>query len=215
MKTLKKIIKWTAFVLSIPMLYLVLSLILTFIGVNTTDTEDDNTETIYISTNGVHLNIILNKKDTDGFLLKDLVHNPSEQFLSFGWGDEMFYLNTPTWSDLTLKTTFSALFLKGPALIHVSRYQHEQPNWIAIKVSQSELRKVNALILQSFIKDENGSKTLLKGKGYSRYDNFYKAHGHYSAFKTCNTWVNTIFKQSGLKCCLWTPFDFGLINKYK
>jgi hypothetical protein len=30
-----------------------------------------------------------------------------------------------------------------------------------------------------------------------------------------NTWVNEAFKKSGLKACLWTPFDFILIEKHK
>ncbi|MBL4888255.1 MAG: DUF2459 domain-containing protein, partial [Flavobacteriaceae bacterium] len=46
-------------------------------------------------------------------------------------------------------------------------------------------------------------------------DDFYKANGSFSCLKTCNSWANSAFKESGLKSCFWTPFDFGLINKYK
>ncbi|MDN5204542.1 DUF2459 domain-containing protein [Fulvivirgaceae bacterium BMA10] len=215
MKTIKKIIKWILFVLAIPASYLIVSLILTLITVNNTESKVDNTETIYLSTNGVHLNIILKKKDLDKSLLKGLVHSPSDNFFSLGWGDEVFYLNTPTWSDLTFRTAFNAAFLKSPSLIHLTRYTHAQSNWVEIKISRSELSKINELILQSFSTDTNGEKILLKGKGYSDNDDFYKAKGNYTCFKTCNSWVNTIFKKSGLKSCLWTPFDFGLINKYK
>jgi uncharacterized protein (TIGR02117 family) len=215
MRTIRKIIKGISFVLAIPIIYLVVSLVLTLITVNNTDTEVENTETIYLSTNGVHLNIILEKKDLHKSLMKGLVYFPSDKFFSFGWGDEVFYLNTPSWSDLKIRTAFNAVFLKGPSLIHLTRYRSTQTNWIEIKINRSELSKINELILQSFSTDENGDKMLLKGKGYSNNDDFYKAEGSYSCFKTCNSWVNTIFKKSGLKSCLWTPFDFGLINKYK
>ncbi|REG87882.1 uncharacterized protein DUF2459 [Winogradskyella sediminis] len=58
-------------------------------------------------------------------------------------------------------------------------------------------------------------KIILENQGYSSIDDFYKAKGSYSCFKTCNSWVNSAFKESGLKSCLWTPFDFGLMNKYE
>ncbi len=29
-------------------------------------------------------------------------------------------------------------------------------------------------------------------------------------FSTCNEWVNKGLKATGLKSCLWTPFDTGL-----
>ena len=63
--------------------------------------------------------------------------------------------------------------------------------------------------------NENGMKIILDNKGYSTRDDFYKSEGSYSCFKTCNSWVNIGFKKSGLKSCYWTPFDFGLINKYE
>jgi uncharacterized protein (TIGR02117 family) len=215
MKTIKKIFKWISFVLAIPIIYLVVSLILTLITVNITDTEVENTEAIYLCTNGVHLNIILEKKDLHKSLIKGLVYSPSDNFFSFGWGDEVFYLNTPSWSDITFRNAFNAVFLKGPSLIHLNRYRSIQPDWVEIEISKIELNKINELVLQTFSIDANGEKMLLKGKGYSNNDDFYKAKRSYSCFRTCNSWVNTIFKKSGLKSCLWTPFDFGLINKYK
>ena len=63
--------------------------------------------------------------------------------------------------------------------------------------------------------DQNGNKILLIGKGYTTYDEFYEAKGNYSCFKTCNSWVNSALKESNLKACYWTPFDFSVLNKYK
>lgn len=215
MTSVKKIIKWIGLVLAIPLMYLVISLMLSWITVNSVDSDKENTETIYLSTNGVHLNIILNKTDMNRKLLNGLLHHPSEKYLSIGWGDEQFYLNTPTWSDLTFNTAFQALFLKGPSLMHIARYTQVQAHWVEIRVSNTQLELINELILSSFQTDDEENKILLPGKGYTPYDDFYKATGSYSCFKTCNSWVNTVFKKSGLKSCLWTPFDFGLLQKYK
>jgi len=194
MKAVKKIVQFLFFIITI---------------------EANNTELIYLSSNGVHLDIILEKKDITPLLLEGLVHLPSDNLFSFGWGDEAFYLNTPTWADLTLKNALNAVFIKGPSSIHLTRFKNVQSDWIKIKLSKSELSKINELILQSFITDNKGNIIFMEEKGYSNNDDFYKAKDSYSFYKTCNSWVNTIFKKSGLKACLWTPFDFGLMNKYR
>lgn len=215
MKTMGKILKYLLVLVCIPIAYLLVSLVLTFITVNNSVAGNENTETIYLSSNGVHLDIILDKSNLSTALLNDLYHQPSEKFFSFGWGDENFYLNTPYWSDLTIGNAFKATFLQGPSLIHLTRYTHVHASWLEVKISKTELKKINELLLDAFLTDVNGQKLLLEGAGYTMSDDFYKAKGSFSFHKTCNTWVNTIFKKSGLKACLWTPFDFGLMNIYR
>lgn len=199
----------------IPIGYLVISLILTYITVNRSDNGTDNNKTVYLSTNGVHLNIIIPKNDLDIELKNGLVIANDSKYLSFGWGDEKFYLNTPTWNDLTFGNAFSALFLNSTSLIHLTRYRYIRKSWKVVRLSEVELKKLNHYIFESFQKDFKGNKIIILNSGYSTNDDFYKGYGSYSCFKTCNTWVNSGFKESGLKACLWTPFDFGLIDKYK
>lgn len=170
---------------------------------------------IYIKTNGVHLDLILPKDLISKPLLKGLYYKPTENYLAFGWGDENFYINTPTWDDLTVSNAFQALFLESSSLMHVTRYSQPKPNWIKIPVSTNQLQKINTYILNSFKTDTNQNKLLLKDKGYTSSDDFYKAKGSYSFYSTCNSWVNRGLKQSGLKACYWTPFDFGVLNQYK
>lgn len=212
---MRKIIKTILFILGIPLLYMTVSLILTFIPVNISDNEKENTEVVYLSSNGVHLDIVLKKEDLSEELKKGLVYGQSDHYFSFGWGDREFYLNTPTWSDLTLKTAFTAVFLNGPSVMHITRHKRLQNHWVKVELSRSELHKINALIQKTFDKNPSGKKVLLIAEGYSSQDEFYRARGSYSWFKTCNSWVNTTFKKSGLKSCLWTPFDFGLLHKYR
>jgi len=214
-KTLRKIVKWSLYFLSIPFVYLVVSLILTSITIEKEDNKSICSKTIFLSTNGVHLDVILPKNDIDRNALKDIINLETENFISFGWGDENFYINTPTWGDLTFGNAIQALFFKSTTLMHVTRYEQRQNNWIEIKVSNEELKKLNDYILGSFDQDQNGNKMILESKGYSKTDDFYKAKGSYSCFNTCNSWINFGFKESGLKSCYWTPFDFGLMKKYK
>ncbi|NBC58792.1 MAG: DUF2459 domain-containing protein [Bacteroidetes bacterium] len=215
MNAIKKIFKGIAYILLIPFLYIFISLILSWISVDRIDPSPKVHQPIYLTTNGVHLNIVLHKKHLNSALRSGLKLDQGDQYLSFGWGDENFYLNTPQWSDLTLGNAFNALFLKSKTLMHVTRYQNKQNDWVRVEVSQAELQKLNDYILNTFTTDINNHLIRLKHQGYTSRDDFYKAKGSYSLFKTCNTWVNTGFKKSGLKSCLWTPFDFGLLDKYE
>ncbi|MCF6242005.1 MAG: DUF2459 domain-containing protein [Bacteroidales bacterium] len=215
MKIFKKILKWFLYILALPIIYLIISLILTEITIDRRDTFSISNKFIFLYSNGVHLEIILPKKDIHPKLLEGLIHLENENYLSFGWGDENFYINTPTWNDLTFSNAFHALFLKSSTLMHVTRYKHKQNDWVKIPVNENELKKLNEYISNTFKKDKNGNKIILKNIAYTRTDNFYKAEGSYSCFKTSNTWVNSGFINSGLKSCFWTPFDFGLIKKYK
>ncbi len=215
MKIAKRIIKWILYFLLIPVFYVIVSLILSSISVNRKVKNPVSEKSIYLSTNGVHLNVVIPKDNIDSLLLLGLKREPSNRYLSFGWGDENFYINTPTWGDLTFGNAFKAVFLKSSTLLHVTRYNSKHPDWIEIKITENELKKLNTYLQNTFKTNENGTKIILENQGYTAIDDFYKAKGSYSCFKTCNSWVNSGFKESGLKSCLWTPFDFGLMNKYK
>lgn len=199
----------------IPIIYILISLVLTAITVNKNESILNANKTIYLNTNGVHLDIIIPVSEIDNNLKKGLIKTKDVNYLSFGWGDKNFYLNTPTWGDLTLKNAFNALFLNSETLIHLTRYSNKNPKWIAVKINENQLKKLNIYILNAFEFDKHGNTIILENKGYSTNDDFYRAKGSYSCFKTCNTWINTALKTSGLKCCFWTPFDFGVIDKYK
>ena len=214
MKTLKKIFQWIFYVLLLPLLYASIALICSFITVGENNPTGNENHTIYLHTNGVHLDIAISKADLDEDLYRQLYHKPGENYISFGWGDENFYLNTRTWDDLTFGNAFGALFLKSSTLMHVTRYRGVHKDWQAIKVSARQLEILNERISQSFKRDRASQIIQLENKGYTAIDDFYKAEGSYSCIYTCNTWVNSVFKDAGLKSCLWTPFDFGLLSKY-
>lgn len=213
MKYLKKILKLILVVLIIPAIYLLVSLLLTSITVNKNEASLSLNKQVYLSTNGVHLDIVIPVSEIDKELLKGLKVK-DEKYVSFGWGDEDFYLNTPTWGDLTFKTAFRALFLNSETLIHLTKYPEKNLKWTVVKLSEKQLEKLNVYILNSFMLDKDGGKIILENKRYSFNDDFYNATGSYSCIKTCNTWVNSALKVSGLKSCYWTPFDFGVIGKY-
>ena len=215
MKMIKKISKWILAFFLIPVVYLLVSLILTFIPVNNEEEYTEKNKSIYLNSNGVHLSIIIPKNQIDLKLLNGLIYFGNDNYFSFGWGDKNFYLNTPNWSDLTFNNAFKALFINSSSLIHLTRYSTTSNDWTEIKVSQNQLNKINQYIYKTFYFDTLDKKVVLNNKGYSNNDDFYEALGSFSCFKTCNSWVNSGLKDSNIKACLWTPFDFGLLYIHK
>lgn len=215
MKVIKKVLKGVLCFSLIPITYLIVSLGLSSITVDRKADNVDSDKSIYLSTNGIHLDIVIPRGNFDSLLLAGIEHEKTDNYLSFGWGEENFYLNTATWEDLTFSNAFRAMFLKSTTLMHVTRHRKQRSGWVEIKVNESESQKLNSYLLNTFKTNENGMKIILKNKGYSTVDDFYIAKGSYNCFKTCNSWVNSGFKKSGLKSCLWTPFDFGLLNKHE
>ena len=215
MQLVKKALKLFLLLLSLPIIYIILGFVISYFTIDKLDTQTIPNKTIYLSTNGVHLDLIIPVKNIDSKVLYSLKLKTKEKYIAFGWGEENFYLNTPTWKDLSFAHAFKALFLKNNTVMHLVRYKQKRKKWIPIKITEKELQKLNTYIHNTFALNENGTKQVIKTKGYSKKDDFYKAIGRYSLFKTCNTWVNKGFKESGLKSCYWTPFDFGLLNKYR
>ena len=206
----KRLLKGILFLISLPVLYFLMAWICSNIEVGEKSSAED--AYVYLNTNGVHLDIIIPKVYLSEDLLTGMKGIPSTSYYAFGWGDRDFYLNTPEWKDLKLSTAFSAMFLKSPTLMHVSRYRNSYSDWAKIPISLIQLEKLNAYILESFALSESGDKIHLEGKGYAWNDDFYEAKGNYSCFNTCNSWVNGALKKSKIKACLWTPFDFSLME---
>ena len=175
----------------------------------------ENKNTIYLTTNGVHLDVVIPVSLLTPSVKEGLALVQNDKYVAFGWGDADFYLNTPTWSDLTFKTAVKALFLKSDTLIHITRLQNYEKDWVGVPINTIQLKKINAYLEDSFQLGFQNQKLLIPNASYFNNDSFYKANGSYSVLKTCNTWVNQGFKYSGLPSCYWTPFDFGLLRIYE
>lgn len=199
-------------VLAIPMIYVLVALVLTYIPISEKETGLPKTQTIYLTTNGVHSDLILPKQLINSYILKGQVTAETDRYFAFGWGEENFYINTPTWGDLTFANAFRAAFLKSKTLVHVTRYARQRSSWIPVKITEKQLEKLNAYLLNTF-NTSNGEVQLVAGATYTpNRDNFYRAHGNYMFYRTCNSWLNEGLKESGLKGSLWTPFDFGVLR---
>jgi uncharacterized protein (TIGR02117 family) len=200
------------FLFSPVILYFAAALILSFMKTHPPKQDCVADKEIYITTNGVHLDIVLHVENVEPEFLSRLEILPGTKYVSFGWGDREFYINTPQWKDLTLKTAFKALFLKSETAMHVTFYSTSYSSWRKIKICPSQLDLLNKTIEKSFSKNENRSFNKLAVPGYYNSDFFYEAIGSFSLFNTCNVWVNKALNEIGVPTSVWSPFDFGVLH---
>lgn len=195
--------------------YFIAAVLLSMITTSPEELKCTDDKTIYISTNNVHLDIIIPKEILSEAFIQRLQLKESIKYVSFGWGDKRFYLETPTWNDLKLSTAIKAMFLKSETAMHLTTHQREYKDWIKIPICKLQLDLLINYIGQSFQKDDQGRFIEIKGSGYTSYDTFYKANGNYNCIQTCNHWVNKGLKAAKIKTSLWSPFDAGVLYHLK
>jgi len=215
MRFVKKILKYLGVVILIPTTYFIIGILCSYITITPKTIDTEKNSSIYIATNGIHLEIIIPKTTIDSLLLDGLQHTDQARYVSFGWGEKTYYTKAATSRNFTNANRFQAALLNTPSLLHVTKYNAIQNHWIEIKTTTTQFIKLQTYINDSFVPDTEDHKSMVPEISYSDNDRFYEANGSYNCLNTCNTWVNTAFKQSDMKACLWTPFDFGLLRIYK
>ncbi|MET3522848.1 uncharacterized protein (TIGR02117 family) [Mesorhizobium abyssinicae] len=64
-------------------------------------------------------------------------------------------------------------------------------------------------IAASFLQGQNGPMAI-DNAGYSRFDRFYEANGHFNALVGCNTWTAAALRTAGLRTGWWNPLPVSL-----
>jgi uncharacterized protein (TIGR02117 family) len=137
------------------------------------------------------------------------------KYICIGWGDKGFYLDTPTWADLKFSTAVNAAFLPSETAMHIT-YREDAPlpsdKVKLCSMSEEKYMILIQFIFSSFEMKDGFNPQLIKGKGYSDFDNFYEANYNYHLFKTCNTWTNESLKVAGVKTSSLALFESGILR---
>ena len=220
---LRILAKTVAALLAIPVLYLAAALILGAVPVNRGWQEAEAGIPIFVRTNGVHTWIMVPKVSADmdwrPLVPADHLRDPRYgrgNYVAFGYGNREFYLNTPTWADLSLKTAFLALFGQGTSLIHADHDHDPRPDahQRALTLSREEYRRLVDYIRASFRTDPARRTQPLIGRGYGPSDMFYEAVGPYDAFRDCNQWTGQALRHAGVRMGVWTPFSQSVMWRF-
>lgn len=220
-KTLLTITRLLAGLAGVVLLYGLAVLALGLIPLNRDFRPAPDGIDIYISSNGVHADLLLPRQSAVrdwGRLLpaSDFRQpGPEARYLAIGWGDRDFYLNTPTWAALRAGTALRALSGRDGSLLHVEPVPvpRPSPRLRRIRVSPGQLCRLDDYVLRSFDLDASGHPQRLPGAHYGGHDAFYQARGGYSLFKTCNEWARAGLAQAGVRSPVWSPLTFGLFHQ--
>jgi uncharacterized protein (TIGR02117 family) len=222
-KTLRAIILIISGFILMVLIYLLSAYLLARIPV-AGESSNGNDVTIYLLTNGVHTDIVVPAKTTYHNWTSEVRYDntpskdSSNQYLAMGWGDKGFYLETPTWADLKASVAFKAATGLSTTAIHATYHNDIRvgDSCRKINITAKQYQKLIKYIKGSFQHNQNGEVIYIQtNANYGDTDAFYEAKGSYSMFNTCNEWVNNGLKATGLKSCVWTPFDTGLFLLYK
>ena len=173
---------------------------------------------ILVMSNGVHADFVLPAhaagKNWWATLSASDFDAPQEKmpFLAFGWGDRGFYLDTPTWAELTLETAANAVLVPSPTVVHVTAYQELPTNKFCetLYLQEEQYLQLCEFIESAFAWTNEREVIFMPGVGYTPMDNFYEAVGSYHCFNTCNAWINRGLSEIGIRTAVWSPLDKGI-----
>ena len=223
-KILKIVLKTVGGIIAILGLYVLLAYLLPHIEVPAEKTNDPKTVDVYLLTNGVHTDIVVPVKNNiyDWNPIIPMENTLSKRtdfkYLSVGWGDKGFYMDTPTWADLKFSTAFKAAFWLSKSAMHCTFYDtmKEGDDCVKITISTQQYENLVKYINAKFDHDPSGKVVFIPTNAvYGKNDSFYDANGSYSFLYTCNSWANNALKSAGQKSALWSPTDFGIFQHYK
>ncbi len=177
---------------------------------------------IYVSSNGIHADIIMPAKgpDMDWTTLAPPadVADPARArgWIAVGWGQRDVYLNVPRWADLTPAIAAKAM-IGGESLLHVT---HMGPPRLSatvrpVRISREGYRRMVRAMAASFVRGADGRPVAIPGRGYGANDAFYEARGTYSAVRTCNQWTGERLADAGVRVGYWTPFPQSLMWRFR
>ena len=203
-------------------LYLAAALIGSFIPLNRDWEEPETGITIWLVSNGVHLDIAFpvvaegldwREDFPPGDFADPAWANASHVMI--GAGDRGVYTTAEDWGDLEPGVALTAL-TDGERVMHVqfvpppARFAKAE-----LRLRPEEYRRLYQSVRSSFALGDGGRPQRLDADGYFDSDAFYEGRGGFNALMTCNQWVASRLRLAGVETSAWTPFAQGLPWRYR
>jgi len=210
--------------IGLVLLYLIAAFVLSRFSIEGINEANSPIEIVIVNS-GVHTDFILPKNnsvvnwDTIFPIKNTLKKDSTLQYVSIGWGDRNFFLNTPTWDDLTFNTAINAALGLGEAALHVNYCSGIPINneYKIIYVSEKQYKNLVIFILENAILENNKPRQIIPHmpETIQSNDAYYESPGSYGLFYTCNSFVNEGLIATGKRAALWTPFAGGIFDHYE
>jgi uncharacterized protein (TIGR02117 family) len=213
-RAIRILVRLLLVLIALPVTYFVIAVILGAIPANVAWREPERGVQLYVRTNGVHTWILMPKvtpiMDWRPYAPPAHLRDPRYgrgDYIAVGYGNRQFYLNTPTWADLTVRNAAYAIFGGGPPLLHVEHDYRPRPteHTRPLRVTPDQYRRLVEFVRVRFRLDARGRTIPVLGRGYNEWDMFYEANGGYGFVLTCNEWTGRALRAAGVRTGLWTP----------
>lgn len=212
MKIFWRSTKWISLtLLGAVLLYGLLALVLSLWSTNPPIGDCPKDKVVYVTSTGIHLDVVIPAEELPERLLHASFQDSTTTHVAYGWGERNFYLETPTWADLTFSNGAQALLVNSEPIMHITRYENEGRGWKKVALCEDALQKLMAYIEGSFRTSADGAWQEIVAAGYTPNDFFYEATGQYNAINTCNTWLNNALKAAEVKTSRWSPTTHGIL----
>lgn len=139
---LKAVLIFFLFFLSVVALYFLIGIILSYWETSPKPVDCANNRFVYISSSGMHIDIILHHSDIDDRLSSEIFPIRNTQYFAFGWGDKGFYLETPAWSELKLSVAMRAMLIPSSTAMHITQYPELDPDWVKIPLCEQQFNVI-------------------------------------------------------------------------
>lgn len=185
--------------------------------------REDCRYTVYVSGDAMHTNLIIPVKNEifdwhQHLNLQQIGARPAHRYgyLQFGWGDRIFYVETPSWDQLSIRSALRALFLQNPAAMfmkgHVDVPKFPNEELKCVRLGAADYLALMQFVEASFQRDAQGRTLLLKGEAEA---GFYAATGKYSLLRTCNSWVADGLRTAHVNTPVWGGLAPAVMRQVK
>lgn len=176
--------------------------------------------TVFIRSNGVHTDLVVPIAVAGVDWRRDFAPHyfrqtdPTHAYVAFGWGDKRFYLEVPTWSDLTVRAALSSVLGGGPAVLHVTYLpQPSVGRYVqSTRLAREEYLRLAEYLRRSVIRNADGSPSQVVSPWQEAHDALFDAPGSYSPLMTCNEWTRRGLAEAGLRTAVWAVFPFAVFH---
>jgi uncharacterized protein (TIGR02117 family) len=137
------------------------------------------------------------------------------RYLSFGWGERVFYRLSPTRIDQILRLGWRALFLPNTAILKVQGYR-QIPHHLPLQctqVSKPEYQKLVKYIQSAFEQDAEG-RWMQAGDEPLQRSHFYLAKGTYSILNNSNNWTAQGLRLAGIRTPRWSSLASAVLYQF-
>lgn len=188
---------------------------------NFAPSDEDTGIRIYVQSSEVHADFIVPiKSDVVDWSTTPLFKDGAARYIkradhvAIGWGDRGFYLQTPDWVDLNAAKVVNAMLLPSRSVMHLSVVKPKESETCKSVVISTEQYEVLVNYIQaSFASDSSSPNEFVPAPvnpadihdGWGSNNFFFEGTGSYHIFNTCNCWVGTGLKKTGVRTAWFTP----------